>query len=169
MRPSLNEILLSALDAAKIKHEDWEILRCCRLANVIHAKRIASLVASQYGYKPTEIARILGVDRTTVLYHIKCLKEFYALYQDAKEMVDAVRCDLEKRMGQEVEHIIESWIARNSNGLLIVSPKKPESMGGFWLAEGARPFSPQTAFPQITHDVGPVKVRIKVTIENETM
>jgi hypothetical protein len=57
------------------------------------------------------------------------------------------------------------YIARTSSGFLIISPTIPNEVGGYWIAEGVRPYYPQSAFPQITKETGPVKVKIKVTIE----
>ena len=65
----------------------------------------------------------------------------------------------------QLEDVRYSYLARSSTGLLIIAPTVPHEYGGFWMAEGARPYYPQSAFPQITKETGPVKVKIKVIIE----
>lgn len=65
--------------------------------------------------------------------------------------------------------VTSGWLARSTTGLLTISPGVPDDFGGYWIAEGSHPF-PQDQFPQITYGAGPVKVTIKVTIdENEKM
>lgn len=166
MRPSLKEIQKVALDIVGIPHEDWELLRCCRLQQVILAKKIISLVGSEYGYRHQEIASFLSMDRTTIIHNIKTLKEFYALYQDAKEMVDKARMALDKFAGFERIRVTDGWLARSANGMLIISTKEPEKIGKYWVAEGGKAFY-KDAFPQITYASSPVKVKIQITIEDE--
>lgn len=168
MRPTLKEILNVALDIVGIPHEDWEILRCCRLQQVILAKKIVSLVGSEYGYRHQQIASFLGMDRTTIIHNIKSLKEFYSLYQDAKEMVDRARMALDKYTGFERMRVTEGWLARSANGMLIISTKEPEKIGKYWVAEGGKAYC-KDAFPQVTYQSSPVKVKIQITIKDEEM
>ena len=67
---------------------------------------------------------------------------------------------------EQLEDIGYGYLARSSTGLLIITPSIPHEFGGYWISEGARPYCPQSAFPQITKETGPVKVKIKVTIED---
>lgn len=168
MKPSLRDILHSALEVTKINKEDWELFKYCRLQQVIHTKRLVALIASEYGYNHKEIASILGIDRSTVHHHIKIVKDLYSLYEDAKEMVDITHQSIEKKMGKESVRELDAWLSRSKNGILIISPSQPEKMGSFWVAEGSKPFR-QEAFPQVTYDSGPIKVKVRISIDYEKM
>ena len=59
-----------------------------------------------------------------------------------------------------------AWLARTRTGLLLISPNQFTDFAGWWMAEDTKPFYPQNSFPQITYDLGPVKVKVKVIIED---
>ena len=67
---------------------------------------------------------------------------------------------------EQLGDVSYGYLARTSSGFLIIAPTIPNEVNGYWIAEGARPYYPQSAFPQITKETGPVKVKIKVTIED---
>ena len=62
--------------------------------------------------------------------------------------------------------VLDAYLARCRTGMLIVSTGKPSDMCGYWIAEDAKPFYPQSAFPVVTYETGPVRCKIKVTLDD---
>lgn len=71
------------------------------------------------------------------------------------------------RVKTRKSHTTRAWLARTRTGLLIISPNKFTDYAGWWMAEDTKPFYPQDSFPQVTYDSGPVRVKVKVTIDED--
>ena len=169
MRYSLEQILEATLCCCNVSEEEWRLKKHKRDGYLVRVKEIVSLIACQQGYSCNEIGCFLHQNRTTIIYHIKTLKEHIAIYPSIQGLIDAVFEKLGPLPEYQKQMTTYCWLARSSSGLLTISPDIPEKLGGFWIAEGSKPF-PQDQFPQVTYEKGPVKVKIKVTIEeNEKM
>lgn len=94
------------------------------------------------------------------------LKDAMEIYPSIRGLVDVVAEKLDPLPIYQTEMAISCWLARSSTGLLTISPGVPEKLGGYWMAEGSKPF-PSDQFPQVTYETGPVKVKIKVTLEED--
>lgn len=140
---------------------DWEILKYTRDQRAIQVVQAVSLLAYENGYKVKTIGKFLVRDHSTVLYSISKIKDQCKIYQDCRDAINQIR-DI---LNYEHFHSFTGYLARSVTGLLTISPTLPERVGGFWIAEGTKPYNSQGSFPQITWESGPVKVKIKVTIE----
>lgn len=170
MKPQLSDILNATLLQLRIPYDEWETMYSYRIARTIKVKQILSLVAYEYGYKHIEIAEFLHTHRTTVIYHIKTAVDMYTVYDNYRNEVDAVRAICSSDKLYQLSHVSHAWIARTRTGLLIISPNKFEDYSGWWMANDTRTYHPQDSFPQVTYESGPVRVKVKVTIEdNEEM
>lgn len=166
MRPLLSDILQATLNRLRIPYDEWETMNSFRVSRTIKVKQLLSLIAHEQGYKHIEIAEFLRTHRTTVIYHIKSAEDLCSVYEKYRDDADAIReiCNSDRQY--QLSHVSQAWIARTRTGLLIISPNKFTDYAGWWMAEDAKPFYPQDSFPQVTYDSGPVKVNIKVTINN---
>ena len=161
MRPSLEKILSVALKVFKTSEAEWEIMRQRRAQGAVQITQAVSFIASENGYRVKTISKFLERDHGTVLYGIGKVKEQCFLYKESRDMVRQIR-DI---LSYEYSHSSSGYLARSANGLLTISPTLPERMGGYWIAEGSKPYNNQDSFPQITWESEPVKVSVKVTIE----
>ena len=125
--------------------------------------QMVSLVAHDFGYKTLQIAAFLGREKSTIRYAIRQAKDLSDVYPDIKETINGI---IEK-LAYEYTHTSCGYIARSQSGLLTLSNKLPERSGRYWVAEGMKPYVNQRAFPQITWKDEPIKVKIKITIEDE--
>ena len=167
MKPKLTDILNVALATLGVDYVDWENYSRSRQSFVIRVKELYSLLAYEQGYSLTQIGKHIHHHRATVLYHIRTLKDHCSVYPKCNELIEQARESLKAFIkGEQLEDVSYGYLARTSSGLLIIAPIIPKDVSGYWIAEGARPYYPQSAFPQITRETGPVKVKIKVKIED---
>ena len=168
-RHSLDHILECTLRCCNITREEWQKQMHGRKGYIARAKQLLSYIALNEGYDHNDIAQFLEQHRTSVIHNAKVLWEQMSFYPPLQDLVDRI-VHMLGPLPQEYQKqmITYGWLARSSTGLLTFSPHAPEKLGGYWMAEGSKPF-PSDQFPQITYETGPVKVKIKVTLENETM
>lgn len=167
MKPKLSEILNVALVTLGVDYVDWENYSRSRQQWVVGIKKLYSLLAYEQGYSHEEIGKYIHHHRTTIINSIKTFKDHCSIYPKCNELVEAARVSLKSLIrGEQLADVSSGYLARTSTGFLIIAPTIPNEVGGYWIAEGARPYYPQSAFPQITKETGPVKVKIKVTIED---
>lgn len=170
MKTELHRILDAVLKVLKVSREVWENPSSRLPRRFTNVKQFFSHVASEKGYSTQEIASALGINRTTAHHHVKQMKLYCNVYDNYQSTVDDIMNILDKAGPYQNIHVGYGYLARSKSGMLTISPTIPEKVGPFWISEGSRPFSPQESFPQITFDSGPMKVKIKVTLEeNEKM
>ena len=162
MKPSLEKILKQILSAFHMPEDDWEILKCTRVASVIQIVQAFSLVAHGFGYRHLTIGKFLGRDRTTIIYSIDKAKDLSSVYKDYFEKIQNIKESLQ----YDWSHSCTGYLARSSRGVLTISPTMPTRMSGYWVAEGSKAYHNQLSFPQIKWENDPVKVIIKVTIDH---
>ena len=167
MRPTLANILDATLAHLHISHTDWYAMDRGRSSKVVKVKQIVSLIAFEYWYRHSEIASFLICHRTTVIHYIKVSQNYYRLYDDYWQTVEEIKEALRHSGKEQTIHIIHGWLARSKRGVLTISPNKPEDYGLFWISEGCRPYPNQDCFPQIDYETGPVKVKIRITIDKD--
>ena len=170
MRHDLSHIQEVTLRCMDITPGEWKSKIKTREARIVRAKQIIAYIANMEGYTSVEISKHLGLHRTTIIHHTGVMQSEYVTYPRLRELVDNVIEHLSLIPQRQTSMATYGWLARNTMGLLTISPNKPERMGDhYWIAEGSRPF-PRDQFRQITYDRGPVRVRIQITIdEDETM
>ena len=169
MKHKLSHILEVTLRTINITPEAWEERRKSRDGRIVRAKQLLTFIAIKEGYSCNEVATFLEQHRTTAIHHLSTMQRECQLYPRLQDIVDKIIESLGPIPNRQTMMVMYGWMARSESGFLTVSPTKPEPMGGYWLAEGTRPF-PRDQFKQITYETGPVKVKIKVTIEDyETM
>ena len=144
-----------------MRHDDYELLRYTSTRSVVTIRQVVTLLAQEAGYRHLVIAGFLGKERSTIVNYIQQIKDLCDVYKDIREKVERVR----KKMAYAGFHEFSGYLARSHSGLLTLSPAEPSRMAGYWVAEGSKPYKEQKAFPQITWESEPVKVKIKVTIE----
>ena len=168
-RHSLDHILECTLRCCNITREEWQKQMHGRKGYIARAKQLLSYIALNEGYEHNDIAQFLEQHRTSVIHNAKVLREEISFYPPLQDLVDKI-VHMLGPLPQEhqKQKITYGWLARSSTGLLTFSPHAPERLGGYWMAEGSKPFQ-SDQFPQITYETGPVKVKIKITLENETM
>ena len=167
MRPNLADILKAVLNQECMPYSVWESMSSYRVANIVRVKQMTSFIAHKYGYKHIEIAHFLKMHRTTVIYYIKTIEDLCSVYEAERDSVNKICEYLASDQAIQFSDISSAWLARSVTGLLTISPHKPNEFGGYWMAEGSKVYSPQESFPQVTYGSGPVKVKIKVTIDND--
>lgn len=167
MRPNLTDILKAVLNQECMPYSVWESMNSYRVASIVKVKQTTALIAHRYGYKHIEIAQFLKMHRTTVIYYIKTIEDLCSVYEAEKDSIDKICELLASDQPMQFIDISQGWLARSVTGLLTISPHKPNEFGGYWMAEGSKVYSPQDSFPQVTYGSGPVKVNIKVTIDND--
>jgi hypothetical protein len=166
-RHSLEKILECTLHYCVISEEEWRNLRSRSIGEIVRVKQILSFIASNEGYTSNEIAEFLGQHRTTVIYYVKTLKDQIVFYPPIQNLVDSIVHMLGPLPHEPQKQMITyGYLARSSTGFLTFSQHIPEMLGGYWIAEGSKPF-PRDQFPQVTYETGPVKVKIKVTINKD--
>lgn len=166
MNYRLEDILSSVLSVLNISHKEWENIRRFRTAESIKVKQYTSVIARKFGYNDEGISRILHCHRSTIYHHIKTMRDLMEVHADRRHMVDSILADLSLKTPLSDSHVSHAWLARTPKGTLTMSPTKPELVGIWWVAEGSKLYNPQDAFPQITFEAGPIKVKIEVTIES---
>jgi hypothetical protein len=167
IKPKLTDILTITLKTLNVSREDWERYRKTRMAFIIRVKELFCQLAYERGYSHENIGRFIGLHRTSVISRIKTLQDLCDVYPKYCDTIDDARVKLQEYiLGEQLEDVSISYLARSSTGLLIISPSKPNRVCGYWIGEGSRPYYPQTSFPQITWESEPVMVKIKVTLEN---
>lgn len=169
-RHSLDHILECTLRCCNITREEWQKLMHGRKGYIARAKQLLSYIALNEGYEHNDIAQFLEQHRTSVIYNAKVLREEISFYPPLQDLVDKIVHMLGPLPHEPQKQMITyGYLARSSTGLLTFSQHIPERLGGYWMSEGSKPF-PKDQFPQVTYETGPVKVKIKVTIEDyETM
>ena len=164
---SLENILECTLHCCNISKEEWLQLKHRKLMYIVRAKQLVSHIAYNEGYKHEEIAQFLGLNRTSVIHDIKTLNQAMQIYPTVQDLVDRIIHELGPfPQDHQKQMVAYGWLARSSTGLLTISPHVLERLGGYWMAVGSRPF-PSDQFPQVTYETGPVKVKIKVTLEED--
>ena len=167
MKPKLTEILNVTLATLGVDEVDWENYSRSRQQWIVRIKELFCLLAHEQGYSHGQIGKFIHHHRTTVIHHIKMLRDHCSVYPKCKELIEQARISLKPFIKEnQLENVSYGYLARTSTGFLIIAPARPDEVNGYWVAEGARPYYPQSAFPQITKETGPVKVKIKVTIED---
>jgi hypothetical protein len=161
MRPSLDAILKESLKQFEMRYDDFEILRYTRSRRVVMVKQAVAVVAQEVGYRHQVIAGFLGQERSTIVNYLKQMRDLCDVYPDIRGKLDLIR----KKVSYRNSHTSYGYLARSHSGLLTLSPVEPSRMVGYWVAEGSKPYKDQKAFPQITWESEPVKVKINVTIE----
>lgn len=169
-RHSLDHILECTLRCCNITREEWQKLMHGRKGYIARAKQLLSYIALNEGYEHNDIAEFLEQHRTSVIHNAKVLREEISFYPPLQDLVDKIVHMLGPLPHEPQKQMITyGYLARSSTGLLTFSQHIPERLGGYWMSEGSKPF-PKDQFPQVTYETGPVKVKIKVTIEDyETM
>lgn len=166
-RHSLEKILECTLHCCNITREEWVELMYRRMMFIVRAKQLVSLIAFNEGYEYKEIARFLGHHRTTAIHHVKTLRDEIIIYPTIQGLVDRIVYMLGPLpQDHQKQMITYGYLARSNTGLLTFSQHVPERLGGYWMAEGSKSF-PSDQFPQVTYETGPVKVKIKVTLEED--
>lgn len=169
MKHELVKILDVTLKVLNLTPEQWKERGRSRDGQIVRARQIVSYIAYKEGYYCTEIASFLKQHRTTILHHITVIQDMIRFYPSFNTFVKKIFDKLGPEPPLQTSITMYGWLARGCNRLLTFSPVKPEAVGGYWLAEGTRSF-PKDQFQHITYETGPVKVKIKVTIEeDETM
>ena len=163
MKPSLETILRAVLKAQKMPYSDWEILKYTRTHNVAMVVQLVSIIANKFGYRSLQTAAFLGRSDSAIRNAIKHAKDLADVYPDIKATIEGIS----ERLAYEYSHTCYGFIARSKSGLLTLSYRMPERSGHYWIAEGMKPYVNQRAFPQITWKDEPIKVKIKITIEDE--
>lgn len=170
MKHNLNDILDTALRCCNVSKEEWESQKNTRKSNIVRVKQLVSHIATEEGHRARKIAEILFQNRVTVISQRKSLHDEMSVYPCVCRLVEQVIEELSTIKGIQTHAETEAYLARSRNGLLTISRSYPENYGGYWLAEGTKPFHPQSSFPQVTYDKSPVKVKVLITInEHETM
>ena len=165
-RHSLENILKCTLRCCNVSREEWLELMARRIGYVVRVKQLFSFIAFNEGYLCKEIAPFIGQHRTTVIHHINTTRDEVMIYPAIKDQVDKITQMLDLPPKDHQKRMVTSgWLARSSTGLLTISPHIPERMGGYWVAEGSKPF-PSDQSPQVTYETGPFKVKINITIED---
>lgn len=167
MKYSLERILSCTLEVLNVSREEWREKQNTREDRMVRVREVFSLIACVYeGYSRSEVGRFLGKNHATIVHNIKTIKDQSSIYPGLQRIVDKVVQKLESlvKKQEQKEATLYAWLARSSTGILTVSQALPEPCGGYWIAEGSRPF-PRDQFPQITYETGPAKVQIKVTLE----
>lgn len=165
MKPRLAEILEVALATLGVDYVDWENYSRSRQQWIVRIKELYCLLSHEQGYSHEQIGRYIHCHRTSVIHHIKSLRDHCRVYPKCNELIEQARVSLKPYIQKDqLEDVSYSYLARTSTGFLTISPTIPTDIGGCWIAEGTRPYYPQSAFPQITKETGPVKVKIRVTI-----
>lgn len=160
-RPSLSKILRAILRIQNVDWATWKQIRSSRKNDTVVILQAVSAIARQYGYRYVTIASYIQRDRTTVIHHVDNFNTRIQIYPDYKELYEKAM----EILTYQHSHTESSYLARCKSGALLICPCLPERNGDFWFAEGARVFSDQEAFPQITWEKEPVKVNITVSIE----
>ena len=161
MRPKLIDILDKTLSHYGICWGQWELIKNTRNKQSVLVKQSVCLVGFLCGYRHSEIAKFLSLGRSNVIHHISVLGEYYELYEDCKNDIDSIMNSLESQN----TFICRGWLARSHTGLLTISPEVPEKCCGYWLCSGSKALPNPEAFPKITYETGPKKVRITITLE----
>lgn len=165
-RHSLEKILECTLHCCNITREEWQELRHGRKGSIARVKQLVSFIASNEGYRSSEIADFFEQNRTTAIHNIKTLREQIVFYPPLQGLVDSIVEKLGPLPKYQKQMIRYGWLARSATGLLTISPHKPEMLSGYWMAEGSKPF-PRDQFPQLTYETGPQKVKVVISIEDE--
>lgn len=169
MKHELTEILEVTLRCMNITPEQWEERKDSRDAKMVMTRQLVSLIAYKEGHYCTDIAAFLNQHRTTILHHITTMQDLGRLYPKVHELIKEVTGNLSINNNLQTSMTVRGWIARGRNKHLLFSPNKPEDINGYWFAEGSKTF-PSDQFQQITYGMGPVRVKIEVTLEdNEAM
>ena len=132
-------------------------------------KELFCLLAYEYGYNHSEIGRFIHQHRTSVIHNINVLKDHCDVYPSCNMLIEDARALISPKKENPFSYVTYvAYIARCRSGMLIISSQKPEGMSGYWISCDAKPFYPQDAFPKLTYEKGPAKVKIKITLdENE--
>ena len=165
MQPPLKRILDTTLSQLGISDEEWDALKEYRVAKTVRVKQIVAFLAHKSGYTHLAIAEFLRLSRPNVTHHIAVYKDLCSVYADVREELEGIEDALNSGTETMLRYSGEAWLARSMNGLLTISSSEPEKVNGYWLAMGTRPFHPQSSFPQVTYESGPMKVKFKVTID----
>ena len=166
MKHPLKQIHDVTLRCMNISPAEWEARGHSRDGRIVRARQILSLIAFNEGYSHNNIAAFLKQHRTSILHHISTIRSESKIYPRLQDLIDRVIETLGPIPFRQTTMIMHGWLARSRNGMLTFSIKKPEPLGGYWMAEGTRPF-PQDQFQQITYEAGPVRTKIKIMLEDE--
>lgn len=167
MKCNLKVILRITLGNLGLSMSQWDTIKFSRKREVVNVKKIVALIAYEQGYSHREIGSFLRQDRTTVIHSLKTIKDEISVYAESRERVSRIRAICSDAPPHQSVHEYSGWIARSSSGILTLSNSVPKRMGGYWIAEGSKPFYPYESFPQVTYESGPVKVKVKVSIEED--
>lgn len=166
VKPQLKEILDVTLFRLKVDPREWAVSQKCQNHKMTKVKQLFSLAAFKVGYSHNEISNFIRLHRTTVIYHINVCKNRCDVYKDYRDALkDVMDIIMANAIPEQKVYERDGWIARNRNGQLIISTSEPKNIEGFWIALGSRSLHPQNSFPQISNESDPVKVRIKISIE----
>lgn len=160
MKPSLSKILRATLHVLNIDWDTWKQIRSTRKGEAVTVTQAVSYIAREYNYRHATIASYLQKDRTTIIHSIDTYKDRIKLYKAERDIYNRILEILQYKHSC----VMTAYLARCKSGVLIQAPTLPERNGEFWLAEYARIFEDQEAFPQITWEKEPVKINITVTI-----
>lgn len=149
------------LRCCNVTEKEWQEFKHRRFSHIVRVKQLFAHIAYNERYDCKEIGYFLDLDRTTIIYNIKTLREEISIYPGIQDLVDRIV----RMLGPE-QMITYGWLARSFTGLLTISPHIPESLGGYWVAEGSRVL-PSDQFPSVDYKTGPVKVKIEITLDKE--
>lgn len=165
MKPNLDDILNAALKTLNIEYVEWENLRHSRMRYIIRAKELFCLLAAEEGYSYSAIGKYLKANHTSARHHVNKFKAHCEIYPDCHSLVKRARSLIPRPC--PAEHVTHAYLARCKSGNLVISTSKLIDAAGYWIAEGARPYYPNTAFPQITYESSPARVSVIVKINED--
>lgn len=165
MKHELTEILAVTLRCSNITPEQWEERRNTRDADMVLARQLVSFIAYKEGHYCTDIAAFLNQHRTTILHHITTMQDLGRIYPNIHNRIKEIVENLSINHNRQTSMTVHGWLARGRNRQLTFSQQKPEAVNGYWIAEGSKPL-PSDQFQQITHEMGPAKAKIYITLED---
>ena len=91
MKPKLTDILSVALSTLGMDQVEWENYGRSRQGSIVIVKRLYCLLADELGYSHGEIGKEIKIHRTSVIHHVKMLKDHCDIYPKCRELIEDAR------------------------------------------------------------------------------
>lgn len=159
MNFELEEIKRVTLDYFGINEYIFDKATKSKIAHFVRPRQIISYIASECGYRPTDIGKMLKVTYPTITYHKENVEVYMRVDKEYKKYVEDI---MHRLMLSRVEYTLEGWLTRDKEedgGFLYFTvgekPKKDTDKEIWVINDGMMFDAPKEAFPQITWECEP--------------
>lgn len=168
MKPIFKDIYIATLKALNVKPDIYEQAKKSRRGLIIMVKRTLCYVCRQVGFLSHETASYVGLDESSVRYHIGNAKKKLSIDSNYANLVDGILSQF-GFSSKQYEYL--GWLTRDTEEqgeyLYLTIGEKPirDTFSKIWIVdEGMMIDLPKSAYPNITWENSPQECKMTLRL-----